>query len=71
MSLGETIIYHGLRGLFDVVASPYSLNGVDIADANAVFSMDDCCFFPQCVLAFIPLICDVTGLTVIRTCPAC
>lgn len=44
-----------------MVASLCSLNGFDIVDANAVFSMDDCCFFPQCVLAFIPLICGVTG----------
>ena len=39
-----------------VGASLCSLHGFNIFGARAVFSMDACHLFPQCVLALIPLI---------------
>ena len=45
---------------FFVRPSLCSLHGFNISGARAVFGMDACCLFPQCVLAIIPLIggCD-------------
>ena len=39
-----------------------------IFGARAVFSMDACHLFPQCMLAVIPLIGDVTDVVVTRAC---
>ena len=40
--------------------------GLVFFGARAVFSMDACHLFPQCVLADIPLIGGVTGVVVTR-----
>ena len=60
-----------LKGCFYVGMSLCSLNESNIFGAKAVFSMDDCHVFPQCVLALIPLIGGVIGVVVTRACTGC
>lgn len=48
-------------------ASLYSLPESNIFGAKAVFSMDACCIFTQCVLVVIPLTEYVTGGVVTRS----
>lgn len=56
-----------LEGRFYVGASLYSLPESNIFGAKAVFSMDACCIFTQCVLVVIPLTEYVTGGVVTRS----
>ena len=57
-----------LEGYFYVGTSLCSLHVFNIFGARAVFIMDNCCLFSQCVLAIIPLIGGVTGVVVTRAC---
>ena len=45
-----------LEGYLYVGVSLCNLCGFNIFGASAVFSMDACCLFPQCVLVVLPLI---------------
>ena len=36
---------------------------------RAVFGVDSCCLFPQCMPATVPLIGGVTGVVAARACP--
>ena len=70
MSLGETIIYVVLEGCFYVGRGYPCIASVGLIffGVRAVFSVDACCLFPQCILAIIPLIGGVTGVVVTRAC---
>ena len=81
MGLGETFIFcshEGLfffffflmKGYFYVGSSLCSLQKSNIFSASAVFNMDICHVFPQCVLAIIPLIGGVTGVVMTVGCSA-
>ena len=59
-----------LKGCFYVGASLCSLCESNIFGARAIFSMDSCLVFPQCVLAIIPLIGNVI-VVVTRACTGC
>ena len=60
-----------LKGSFYVGASLRSLHESNIFGVRAVFDMDACHVFPQCVLAVIPLIGGVIGVVVTRACTVC
>ena len=60
-----------LEGCFYEGTSLCSLCGFNIFDVRAVFCMDACHVFLQCVLAVIPLIGGVTGVVVTRACTGC
>ena len=60
VTLGQTIVYCSLRGLYICGNDPlYSLFGFNIFGARAVFSKDACHLFPQWVPSLIPLIVGV------------
>ena len=60
-----------MKGCFYVGVSLCSLHESNSFGARAVFSMDACHIFPQCVLAVIPLIGGVIGLVVTRAFTGC
>lgn len=60
-----------LKDCFYVGASFCSLCESTVFGLRAVFGMDDCCVFPQCALAVIPLIGVVISVVVTRTSAAC
>lgn len=72
MSLEETkLSVVVLEGYFYVGVPLGSLHGFNIFGARAVFIMDACHAFPQCVLAIILLIEDVTCVVITRACNGC
>ena len=67
MSLGETVVYCGLGGLFFVGTSLSSLHEYNIFGARTDFSMDACHIFPH-YSGHYSFDGDVTGVVVTKDC---
>ena len=61
MSLGEIVMYCGLKGLFLMCECPHVGSMSLVIFVKGCFSMDVCLFFLRCMLSITPLIGVVTG----------
>lgn len=66
MSLGKQLSTVVLKGYFYMEESMCSLSTFNIFGERAVFIMDACHLFPQCMLAIIPMVGGVIDTVVTR-----